>query len=328
MRALITGINGFVGGHLAEHLLAETDWQLSGVAREATLSLASLRERVQLHAADLRDADATHQLLRTLQPDLIFHLAAQAHAPTSFRDPAGTLTTNVLMQLNLFEAARAAQLDPTFLIVCTGEEYGAVEPGDLPVDEDTPLRPVSPYAVSKVAQDMLAYQYYAAYRLKTIRVRPFNHTGPRQEDRYAPTAFAQQIARIEAGLQPPVVKVGNLAAQRDFSDVRDVVRAYRLAVEHGAPGAVYNIGSGQAVAIQTILDQLIAHSRIEIEVQPDPERMRPADVPLIVCDATRFRERTGWQPTIELAQTLGDVLDDFRARVAQEHARPDEQHSA
>lgn len=317
MRALITGINGFVGGHLAEHLLAETDWQIVGVAREARLSLAPLGEQVQLHAVDLLNAAAVKALLREVQPDLVFHLAAQAHAPTSFRDPAGTLTTNILIQLNLFEAVRTAALDPTLLIVCTGEEYGAVQPHELPVTEDTPLRPVSPYAVSKVAQDMLAYQYHAAYQLKTIRVRPFNHTGPRQEDRYAPTAFAHQIARIEAGLQPPVVSVGNLAAQRDFTDVRDVVRGYRLAVERGEPGAVYNIGSGQAVAIQTILDQLIGHSQTAIEVRPDPERMRPADVPLIVCDATRFRERTGWQPTIPLGQTLGDVLDDFRARVAQ-----------
>lgn len=316
MRALITGINGFVGGHLAEHLLAETDWQIVGVAREARLRLEALRERVQLHAVDLLDATAVGQLLREVQPDLVFHLAAQAHAPTSFRDPAATLTTNIMMQLNLFEAVRAATLDPTLLIVCTGEEYGAVQPHELPVDEDTPLRPVSPYAVSKVAQDMLAYQYHAAYQLKTIRVRPFNHTGPRQEDRYAPTAFAHQIARIEAGLQPPVVSVGNLAAQRDFTDVRDVVRGYRLAVEHGEPGAVYNLGSGQAVAIQTILDQLIAHSQVAIQVQPDPERMRPADVPLIVCDASRFRQRTGWQPTIPLRQTLGDVLDDYRTRVA------------
>lgn len=316
MRALITGINGFVGGHLAEHLLAETDWQIVGVARETALSLPALRGRIELHGLDLGHADAVRQLVRTVRPDLIFHLAAQAHAPTSFRDPAGTLTTNILLQLNLFEAVRAAQLDPTLLTVCTGEEYGAVQPHELPVSEDTPLRPVSPYAVSKVAQDMLAYQYYAAYQLKTIRVRPFNHTGPRQEDRYAPTAFAHQIARIEAGLQPPVVKVGNLSAERDFTDVRDVVRAYRLAVERGEPGAVYNIGSGRAVAIQAILDGLLAHSHTTIQVEPDPERMRPADVPRIVCDATRFRTRTGWQPTITLEQTLGDVLDDYRARVA------------
>lgn len=321
MRALITGINGFVGGHLAEHLLAETDWQLWGVAREATLAVPALRERVTARSADLMDPAAVHALIDEVQPDMIFHLAAQAHPHTSFRDPSGTLTTNILMQLHLFEAVRAAQIDPTMLIVCTGEEYGAVEPYEIPVNEDTPLRPVSPYAVSKVAQDMLAYQYYVAYKLKAIRVRPFNHTGPRQEDRYAPTAFAHQIARIEAGRQEPVVRVGNLQAQRDFTDVRDIVRAYRLAVEHGEPGAVYNLGTGKPVAIQTILDQLIALSHVTIDVQPDPQRMRPADVPVIACDASRFRRRTGWQPNIPLEQTLRDILDDWRTRVA---ATPDE----
>lgn len=317
MRALITGINGFVGGHLAEHLLAETDWQLWGVAREASLSLPALHGRVGAVSADLHDSTAVHHLIHETQPDVIFHLAAQAHLPTSFRDPAGTLTTNILMQLNLFEAVRAARLDPTILVVCTGEEYGAVQPHELPVNEDTPLRPVSPYAVSKVAQDMLAYQYHAAHKLKTIRVRPFNHTGPRQDDRYAPTGFAHQIARIEAGTQPPVVRVGNLEAQRDFTDVRDIVRAYRLAVEQGEPGAVYNLGSGRPVAIRTILDTLIGLSRVHIAVESDPKRMRPADVPVIACDATRFRSRTGWEPRISLAQTLQDVLDDWRTRVTQ-----------
>ncbi|HEX6292550.1 MAG TPA: GDP-mannose 4,6-dehydratase [Herpetosiphonaceae bacterium] len=320
MRALITGINGFVGGHLAEHLLAETDWQLFGTIREAALQLPALRERVTAVHADLLDAPAVHDLIRQIQPQIVFHLAAQAHLPTSFRDPAGTLTTNILMQLHLFEAIRSAALDPTIVVVCTGEEYGAVQPHEQPVDEDTPLRPVNPYAVSKVAQDMLAYQYFAAHKLKTIRARPFNHSGPRQDDRYALTGFAHQIARIEAGLQPPVVRVGNLQAQRDFTDVRDIVRAYRLAAEQGEPGDVYNLGSGQPVAIQTILDLLLSMSQVRIAVEPDPERMRPADVPLIVCDATRFRERTGWQPSIPLERMLRDILDDWRARVAEQGA--------
>ncbi|WP_029215616.1 GDP-mannose 4,6-dehydratase [Kallotenue papyrolyticum] len=315
MRALITGINGFVGGHLAEHLLAATDWQLFGVTREPALALPALRGRVTPLVADLLDAAAVRHVVREARPEVVFHLAAQAHTPTSFRDPAGTLTGNILMQLHLFEAIRAAELDPLILVVGTGEEYGAVRPDELPVNEQTPLRPVSPYAVSKAAQDLLAFQYHAAYGLRTIRVRPFNHTGPRQEDRYAPTAFAHQIARIEAGLQAPVVRVGNLEAQRDFTDVRDMVRAYHLAVLHGQPGEVYNLGSGRAVPIRAILEQLLALSTVPIQVEPDAERMRPADVPLIVCDATRFRERTGWQPQIPLAQTLRDILEDFRARV-------------
>jgi GDP-4-dehydro-6-deoxy-D-mannose reductase len=318
MRALITGINGFVGGHLAEHLLAETDWQLFGTAREAELQLPTLREQVRGIQLDLLDGPAVHHWVREIQPQVLFHLAAQAHLPTSFRDPAGTLTSNMLMQLHLFEAIRAAAIDPTIVVVCTGEEYGAVQPQEQPVNEATPLRPVNPYAVSKVTQDMLAYQYFAAHKLKTIRMRPFNHSGPRQEDRYAVTGFAHQIARIEAGLQPPVVKVGNLQAQRDFTDVRDIVRAYRLAAEQGEPGEVYNLGSGRPVAIQTILDLLLSMSTARIEVQLDPERMRPADVPLIACDATRFQQRTGWEPQISLEQMLRDILDDWRARVARE----------
>ena len=316
MRALITGINGFVGGHLAEHLLAATDWQLWGAGREPALSLATLHGRVTPVSVDLMDTSKVRQMMDAIRPDVVFHLAAQAHPPTSFRDPAGTLTTNILMQLNLFEAIRDEQLDPTILVVGTGEEYGAVRPDEIPVDEDTPLRPVSPYAVSKVAQDMLAYQYHVAHHLKTIRVRPFNHTGPRQEERYVATEFAQQIARIEAGHQPPIVMVGNLEAQRDFTDVRDMARAYQLAVERGEPGAVYNIGSSRPVAISSILDILVGLSQVSIDVRHDPQRMRPADVPVIACDATRFRRQTSWEPQIPLEQTLRDILDDFRMRVA------------
>lgn len=316
MRALITGINGFVGGHLAEHLLAATDWHLWGAGREAALSLATLHGRVTPLSVDLMDANGVRQMIAAVRPNVVFHLAAQAHPPTSFRDPAGTLTTNILMQLNLFEAIRDEQIDPTILVVGTGEEYGAVRPDEIPVDEDTPLRPVSPYAVSKVAQDLLAYQYHVAHGLKTIRVRPFNHTGPRQEERYVATEFANQIARIEAGHQPPVVLVGNLDAQRDFTDVRDVARAYRLAIEYGEPGAVYNIGSSRPIAIATLLDILVSLSQVPIDVRHDPDRMRPADVPVIACDAARFRRQTGWEPQIPLDQTLRDILDDFRARVA------------
>lgn len=316
MRALITGINGFVGGHLAEHLLAEPGWQLWGAVREPELRLPALQGRVVPVPVDLLDAAAVCRMVAAAQPEVIFHLAAQAHPPTSFRDPGGTLTANILMQLNVLEAVRAAGISPTILVVGTGEEYGAVRPDEIPVDEDTPLRPVSPYAVSKVAQDMLGYQYFAAHGLKTIRVRPFNHTGPRQEERYVATEFAYQIARIEAGLQPPVVRVGNLEARRDFTDVRDIVRAYQLAVERGAPGAVYNIGTGEPVAIATILQTLLSLSSVPIAVQSDPSRMRPADVPVIACDAARFRRQTGWEPRLALRVTLTDILNDFRQRVA------------
>ena len=316
MRVLITGINGFAGGHLAEHLLATTPHEVWGVARGGMADLPSLHGKVTTTDADLADRAAVDHLVRDVRPDLVFHLAAQAHVPTSWRDPAGTLTSNILMQLNLGEALQAATLRPRILVVSTGEVYGAAEPNEIPIDEDVPLRPVNPYAVSKAAQDLLAYQQHRAHALHIVRVRPFNHTGARQHPGYAPTAFAQQIARIERGLQPPVVKVGNLDAQRDLSDVRDIVRGYVLALEHGAPGAVYNLGSGRPVSMRTVLDTLLDMTTTAISVEPDPERMRPVDVPVIAANIARMRECTGWQPAIPLEHTLREVLNDWRKRIA------------
>jgi GDP-4-dehydro-6-deoxy-D-mannose reductase len=286
-----------------------------GVARGGIANLPSLRDQVEAVDVDLSDPAAVDALVRDVQPDVVFHLAAQAHVPTSWNDPASTLITNISMQLNLGEALHAADLQPRIVVVSTGEVYGAVEPHNIPIDEDVPLRPVNPYAVSKAAQDLLAYQQHRAYNLPIVRVRPFNHTGARQADGYAPTAFAHQIARIEAGLQPPVVQVGNLDAQRDLSDVRDIVRGYLLAAEHGEAGAVYNLGSGRPVAMRTVLDTLLSLSTTSITLEPDPARMRPVDVPVIACDAGRFRARTGWQPEKTLEQTLHEVLNDWRQRV-------------
>lgn len=312
-RALITGINGFVGGYLAEHLLAATPWEVWGLARTATLTLPNLRERVQPVVADLRDQAATTAALRQAQPDVVFHLAGQAHVPTSFANPGETLVNNLLAQVHLFEAIRALQIDPVIVIACTAEAYGAIKPDELPVNEDTALRPANPYAVSKVGQDMLALQYFLAHRLRTIRLRLFNHTGPRQTTEYVLPAFARQVAQIERGAQPPLLAVGNLAAQRDFTDVRDVARAYHMAAEHGEAGAVYNVGSGTPTAIQTLLDQLVDVACVPITVVPDPNRMRPADVPVVFCDARRFHACTGWQPEIPLSQTVSDTLHYWRS---------------
>jgi GDP-4-dehydro-6-deoxy-D-mannose reductase len=311
MRALITGVNGFVGGHLAEHLLAN-DWEVVGVGRQTELSLADLRSRVSYRQADLEDRQAALDLLATVRPDAIFHLAGQAFVPQSFSDPQGTFATNIFAELNILLAMIEHKLDVPVLIAGSTEIYGHIRPEDLPVDEDTPLNPVSPYAVSKIAQDMLALQYHLSHQLKTIRARPFNHIGPRQSNRFAASSFAYQIAQIEAGKQEPILRVGNLSAQRDFTDVRDMAQAYRLAVLHATPGQAYNIGSGQAVSMQTILDTLLGHSSVAIEVQTDPARMRPADVPLVVCDASRFQAATGWKPIYTLSQTLADVLDEWR----------------
>jgi GDP-4-dehydro-6-deoxy-D-mannose reductase len=315
MRLLITGINGFVGGHLAEHLLASAIGDVWGLARQPSFVLPELRGRVEFVAADLGDLDQAVAALASVQPDLIFHLAGQANVPRSFAEPAQTLTTNILAQLNLFQAALRLKQNPLFLIVCSNEIYGRVAPDDLPIDEDTPLRPVSPYAVSKATQDLLAYQYYVSHKLRTIRLRPFNHIGPRQTEQFVASAFAAQIARIETGGQEPLLRVGDLAAERDFTDVRDMVAAYALAARHGEPGQAYNIGSGRTVSIRWLLDTLLAFSARDIAVEPDPARMRPADVPRVVCDSRRFRERTGWAPQIPLEQTLYDILEHWREQV-------------
>jgi GDP-4-dehydro-6-deoxy-D-mannose reductase len=312
MRLLITGINGFVGGHLAEQLLASAVGEVWGLARQPSLALSELRSRVQLVAADLGDLDQVVAALASVQPDVIFHLAGQSNVPRSFAEPAQTLTINVLAQLHLFQAALRLKQHPLFLIACSNEIYGRVAPEDLPLDEQTPLRPVSPYAVSKAAQDLLAYQYHISHKLRTIRLRPFNHIGPRQAEQFVASAFAAQIARIEAGAQEPLLRVGDLAAERDFTDVRDMARAYALAAEHGEPGQSYNIGSGRTVSIRWLLDTLLAFSTRDIAVEPDPARMRPADVPRVACDSRRFRERTGWAPQIPLEQTLFDILEHWR----------------
>jgi GDP-4-dehydro-6-deoxy-D-mannose reductase len=315
MRTLITGINGFVGGHLAEWLLHLGGWDIWGVSRTLPLGLAHLNDDVRPVQADLRDAEAVRQVIEQVRPEVVFHLAGQTFVPESFSHPADTLTTNILAQLHIFLALIELELPCRVLVAGSNEEYGPIRPEDVPVDEDTPLRPASPYGVSKVAQDMLALQYHQSHQLDVVRVRPFNHIGPRQSERFVASSFAAQIARIEQGQQPPVLRVGNLSARRDFTDVRDMVRAYVLAVETGEAGQVYNIGSGTPVAIQDLLDRLLAASSATVEVQTDPARMRPVDIPTVACDARRFRERTGWQPQIDLDQTLRDILDDWRARL-------------
>lgn len=312
MRALITGINGFVGGHLAEYLLDQGAYEVWGLVRSPARTPPALKDRVGFVYADLHDAEATGRALETVRPALVFHLAGQPFVPESFRDPAGTLHTNLIGTLHLLLAIIEHRLTARLLIVGTYEEYGAITSADLPIDEDTPLRPTNPYGVSKAAQSLLAQQYALSHGLDIVRVRPFTHIGPRQNERFVAAAFARQIARIEAGLQPPIVRVGNLSAQRDFTDVRDVVRAYALVAEHGEKGAVYNVGSGQAVMIGDLLNMLLAASPAKVEVQQDPALMRPIDIPLVVCDPRRIRECTGWQPRIPLRQTLHDILDYWR----------------
>ncbi len=318
MRALITGITGFAGSHLAQLLLAQPGAEVYGIAslRASEVPLPAWAERVTLLRADLTDLSAVTRALEAVRPEAIYHLAAQASVPRAWSDPAATLTNNIAAQANLMQAVVALQLDPAILIVGSADEYGRVTPEDLPVDEDTPLRPVNPYAVSKVAQDYLGLQYHLSHGLRIVRVRPFNHIGPGQRTGFVVPDFAQQIARIEAGQQEPILRVGNLAAQRDFTDVRDMVRGYVLALTQGRPGQVYNLGASRAYAIQEILDRLLQLGSAPIRVEPDPARMRPSDVPLIVSDCRRVRADTGWQPSIPLETSLQDVLTEWRADAA------------
>ena len=319
MRALITGINGFVGGHLADYLLAHGGYEVWGLTRGPGKLQPFLAGRVTEVHADLSDAEATTAAIVTARPTVIFHLAGQPFVPESFRDPAGTLSTNTLGALHIFLTLIEYRIKARVLVIGTNEEYGAISEADLPINEDTPLRPANPYGVSKAAQSLLAQQYYYSHGLDVVRVRPFTHIGPRQNERFVTAAFARQIARIERGLQPPIVQVGNLSARRDFTDVRDMVRAYALLAEHGEPGAVYNVGSGQAVMVRELLDQLLAYSSVPVEVRLNPELMRPVDIPIVVCDASRLRERTGWEPRIPLADTLRDILDYWRDVVRAEN---------
>ncbi len=317
MQALITGAGGFVGGHLLNFLRDSTDWALHGTLVgdfERRPALTALCDN--LHVLDLRDPAAVQKLLSDIRPDRIFHLAGQAFVPRSFEDPWETLENNIRGELNLLQAIHDLKLSTRILIVGSAEIYGAVRAENLPITELTPFSPSSPYSVSKIAQDMLALQYFLSYGLFTVRTRPFNHIGPGQNDRFAVSSFASQVARIELGQVEPVVYVGNLSAERDFTDVRDIVRAYYLAIEQGEAGAVYNVCSGVANSMQMVLDRLIALSSHPITVTVSPERFRPVEIPRLVGDYSRLRGQTGWQPQISLDQTLHDVLTDWRQRLS------------
>lgn len=284
--------------------------------RHGTTNIDPLRPRLRLYQGDLLEAGATVAILEETRPDLLFHLAGQAAVPESWRDPATTLVNNILGQLHLLQGVLAVGIKPRILIVGSNEEYGLLRPEELPVRESNPLRPANPYAVSKVAQDFMGYQYFLSHGLDCVRVRPFNHLGPRQGDAYVASSFARQVAEAEVGLREPVLRVGNLEARRDFTDVRDMVRAYYLALLRGEAGEVYNLGSGRDAAISSLLDFFLERSKMPLRVEQDNTRLRPADVPRSVCDFSKFKAATGWEPQIPLEVTLIDVLEYWRKEVA------------
>jgi GDP-4-dehydro-6-deoxy-D-mannose reductase len=318
VRALITGYTGFAGSHLADYILKNhPDVEVFGIKRwrSRTENVEHLAGKVKVLHCDLRDAVSVHNVLKEVKPDRIFHLAAQSFVPTSWEAPSDTVTTNVISQINIFEAVRELKLQPRIQLACSSEEYGMVYENEVPIKETNPLRPLSPYAVSKVTQDYLGYQYYKSYGIFIVRTRGFNHTGPRRGDVFVTSNFAKQIADIEKGNKPPVIYVGNLEAKRDFTDVRDIVRAYWLSLEKGEAGEVYNLSSNSTHSIQSMLDKLLSFSTIKIEVKQDPARMRPSDVMILWGDNSKFVKQTGWKPEIPFEKTMKDLLDYWRERV-------------
>ncbi len=318
MCILITGITGMVGSHLAEYVLANhPDVEVHGLVRWRSPldNLEDVLDRVTLHYAELRDLFSLSKLLGELKPERIFHLAAQSYVQVSFDSAADTLNTNVIGTTNLLDAVRLSDLDPLIHICSSSEVYGQVLEDELPIRETNPLRPASPYAVSKVGEDMIAQQYFLSYGMRTLRTRMFTHTGPRRGDVFAESAFALQIAEIEAGLRDDPVRVGNLDSVRTFADVRDAVRGYWLLLEKCPPGTVYNIGGERTMTIGEMLEMLKGLATVPIEHVLDPALLRPSDVTLQIPDCSAFKTATGWQPEIALEQTLADLLDYHRARL-------------
>jgi GDP-4-dehydro-6-deoxy-D-mannose reductase len=311
VRVLITGADGFAGHHLLRELLATApaDLQIHGTTFRPVVDTT-----ITYHVLDLRDERAVSDLIGTLQPDQIYHLAGTASVGQSYHAAWSTLENNIRAQLNLILACVEHGLKPRMLVVGSGDIYGD-KLIDAPANEDSPLYPANPYAVSKVAQDMLALQYYLSHNLPILRARPFNHIGPGQSRGFVVPDFAYQIARIEVGQQEPRLHIGSLSAERDFTDVRDVMRAYRLIMQDGIPGEVYNIASGIPRTVHTLLDILLSYSTIHPVVDTDTARLRPGRISKIWGDASRLQQATGWQPTIPLEQSLLEVLDDYRQRV-------------
>ncbi len=316
MRVLITGAGGFVGGHLVEHLLTQPDLTLHASVYLPPGQNPRLDGRpIVQHHTDLRNADAVQSVIAEVRPDWVVHLAAQASVPQSFQDPWRTLENNIHAQVNLLQAILNEDLRPRTLIVSSAEVYGAAGGRTEPLDETFPFAPTNPYSVSKATQDLLGQQYYLSYQLPVIRVRPFNHIGPHQSSGFVATDFASQIAAIEAGQREPVMYVGNLSAERDFTDVRDVVLAYGALLRRGHAGEAYNVSSGRGYSIQYLLDTLLSYSTATIDVRQDPARMRPSDVPRRVGDFGKLHAHTGWQPVIPFEQSLLDILNDWRQRM-------------
>lgn len=312
MKALIIGAAGFVGSYLIQHLKQDLHWEvLATKMPHETIAI----DNISIYDLDILDQEQVSQLLSELRPDAILHLAAQSSVGLSWKNPDLTIDVNIKGSIHVLDSIRTLDYTPRILLIGSGEEYGHILPTESPICEDTVLRPGNIYAATKACQNMLGKIYADAYGMDIVSVRAFNHIGPNQTPIFVVADFCKQVAEIEAGLIPPVIHVGNLSAARDFSDVRDVVRAYGLLLQKGKSGETYNVGSGHAITIDEILRKILLQSKITIQVEVDQEKLRPVDVPIIEADITKLQACTGWEPEISLDQTIKDVLTYWRNKV-------------
>jgi len=316
LNILITGISGFVGGHLVEHIqrlngdyaiYGTTFGDLPGYFSEFDPAIIE-----RSSACDLTDREKTLEVFRNIKPDLVFHLAALSSVADAWQAAETVLTNNIVSQLNILEATRLTNPKARVVVISSSEVYGKVRPDEIPITESNALRPCNPYSVSKVSQEFLAYHYAETYGLDIIVIRPFNHIGPRQHGNFVVPSFARQIAAIEADAQPPIISVGNLSAQRDFTDVRDVARAYWLLATLDTPGEIYNVASGNAIEIEKLLAILLEYARVTIEARQNPDLMRPSDTPIIAGSFNKLEKATGWRPERNVEETLLETLNYWR----------------
>ena len=316
MKALIIGISGFAGSHLAEFLLKKGYKVYGTFYDKSTFSnLNSFIDRIILYQCDIRNYNSLKIIIKKVHPDEIYHLAAISFVPTSLKNPKLTFDTNLYGTLNLYQAVIDLKMNPMILFVGSADEYGIVNENDLPIKEECPLRPMNPYSISKTSADFLSFAYFKNYHLNIIRVRPFNHIGPRQAPDFVCSSFAKQIVEIERGIKrEPIIVVGNLEAKRDFTDVRDMVRAYWLAIRKGEIGEVYNICSERTIQIRELFNNLLGLSSKKIEIVRDPQRMRPYDVSVPQGNSSKFKNATGWRLKIPFEKTMEDLLYYWRKK--------------
>lgn len=317
MKSLIIGGAGFVGPYLARHLKNDLGHELTITKIPSeTIDIDGLDvSDVSIKNLNILNKEEIIRILNDFHPDYIFHLAAQSSVAVSWKNPNLTVDVNIKGAINLYEALRELDYNPRVLIVGSGEEYGHILVGESPITEDNNTRPGNVYAATKACQNMLGKIYADAYGLNIVLVRAFNHIGPNQTPLFVVADFCKQVAEIEAGEQEAIIKVGNLSAARDFTDVRDVVRAYAMLVERGIPGETYNVGSGRAIKIEDILSLILSNTNKKIEVLVDKEKLRPVDVPIIEANVKKTYETTGWKAEIELETTIKETLEYWRERV-------------